>query len=609
MIACAVLLIPSLDVAVEMVPATARDIVSALGPDARGLAIYQDDLPDLFTLTSSRIDENATRFFVEQAYTDGRWKDGKAVIEYARDLSYTLVSVYDKQGKRQRIYSVKTQYGEHMARSRSQVPDLERGDEEESGDEVRSTRASRSDTRKASEGDGGAGYEWDDAKGDYVYKGPARSETTQVAAGTEEQSESVSRAEPRRSTKRASKQRRYRRVSDETAEASGDVWLPTDGKSGVKKTAKGAVVAVGGTTWVERKEVRSVDDTPPPPKRTKSAEVRQEIVKAEPPPPPPPSSAEKVVDVDAQVPVHEPPKLTRKERREQVRKEKEAKKEEERREEARKDEARKEETARRPETKPAERYSRAAEAPALEVAGGPSEEQVPSTEELLADEPKAGKPAKEVKNLTADGDAWVPKSVKSAPDSEAEIQARVAAAQKVAMVPKKAPVDNSVEALLRMSEKNNVNVSKDADAWVPKAGAVTPGTEAVLSKEIQRAREEEKQRTMVVKKAPIRKDVNNPEEGVLPVSSFEKMSGPMFGRHREYERRFYPGKLTKSKAPVHDFYVDEVDRKKEFHNIYFYQYQKGKPPKLVAVQRHEKVSFRSNYDIDKEDSGKLSTYN
>jgi hypothetical protein len=130
-----------------------------------------------------------------------------------------------------------------------------------------------------------------------------------------------------------------------------------------------------------------------------------------------------------------------------------------------------------------------------------------------------------------------------------------------------------------------------------------------LNKEIQRVRAEERRRAVPEKKAPIKRDVNNPEEGVLPVSSFEKFSGSMYGRHREYERRFYPGKLKKSSAPQHDFYVDEVDRKKEFHNIYFYQYQKGKPPRLVAVQRHEKVSFRSNYDIDKEDKGKLSTYN
>jgi len=110
------------------------------------------------------------------------------------------------------------------------------------------------------------------------------------------------------------------------------------------------------------------------------------------------------------------------------------------------------------------------------------------------------------------------------------------------------------------------------------------------------------------RQAPERRDVNNPEERVLPVSSFEKFSGPLYGRHREYERRFYPGKKPKAKVP-HDFYVDEVDRKKEIHNIYYYQHLKGKAPKLVAVERHDKVSFMGNYDIDKEDKGKISEYN
>jgi len=102
---------------------------------------------------------------------------------------------------------------------------------------------------------------------------------------------------------------------------------------------------------------------------------------------------------------------------------------------------------------------------------------------------------------------------------------------------------------------------------------------------------------------------NNPEEGVLPVSSFEKFSGPMYGRHREYERHFVPGRISSPKHPTMNFYVDEVDRKKEIHNIYFYAHQKGKGPRWVAVERHAKVSFRGNYDIEKEDSGKISTYN
>jgi hypothetical protein len=129
-----------------------------------------------------------------------------------------------------------------------------------------------------------------------------------------------------------------------------------------------------------------------------------------------------------------------------------------------------------------------------------------------------------------------------------------------------------------------------------------------MTKELSRIRAQSK--TVPLQPAPkIKRDVNNPEEGVLPVSSFEKSSGSMYGRHREYERRFYPGTKMNSKAPLHDFYVDEVDHKKEFHNVYYYVHLKGKAPRLVAVERHDKVYFMSNYDIEREDAGKISVYN
>ncbi len=105
---------------VEIVPASMQDIITALGPDAHGLKISQETLPDLFALTASRIEENPKQFIVEQPYTDGRWKGGKAVIEYARDLSYTLVSIYDKSGNRQRIYSVSTNFTQHVAHQQVQ---------------------------------------------------------------------------------------------------------------------------------------------------------------------------------------------------------------------------------------------------------------------------------------------------------------------------------------------------------------------------------------------------------------------------------------------------------------------------------------------------------
>jgi hypothetical protein len=136
---------------------------------------------------------------------------------------------------------------------------------------------------------------------------------------------------------------------------------------------------------------------------------------------------------------------------------------------------------------------------------------------------------------------------------------------------------------------------------------VASNPDVEIDAELARVRKEEKK--PVKRTVKVKKDINNPEEGVLPVSSFEKFAGSMYGRHREYERRFFPGKRPHASAPDHDFYVDEVDRKKETHNVYYYKHEKGKAPKLVGVEHHEQVSFLGNYDIDKEDKGKLSTYN
>ena len=163
--------------------------------------------------------------------------------------------------------------------------------------------------------------------------------------------------------------------------------------------------------------------------------------------------------------------------------------------------------------------------------------------------------------------------------------------------------------MLKIAGQEKTSASHESDLWVPQKN-VAPKPDVDLNKELVRIRQEEKRQAAVTKTVvSARRDINNPEEGVLPVSSFEKFSGPLYGRHREYERRFFPGKRARPGAPVHDFYVEEVDRKKEIHNVYFYEHRKGKAPKLVAVERHEKVSFLGNYDIDKEDQGKLSTYN
>lgn len=589
------LLLPASLFAVEIAPATAVDIIAAMGSDANGLTIRQDDLPDLFTLTSSRIDENATHFFVEQVYKGGRWKDGKAVIEYARDLSYTLVNVYDKQGRRQRIYSVKTQYADHLARLRRQS--YEAREATEANGESRETPPAETTIAQKTDSALAGSFEWDDEKGDYVYKGSG------AAASRVEES-------PAPAPRSSRRKRRADRAAEPPAPVeSAPVKMTevassrmTPPRESAAPAQKGEVVAAGGATWVERKEGTSVPAvTERTTRKSRSSretrrEAPRETVSVPPAPPLPPVPvpapapapvpvpvAEKRIDVVGKpVDVDALPVKSSREREKENAKEKESRS--------------------------------SGSAPILH------EEQVPSTEELLADEkptPKdvdqvAAKPAPPVeerpepkvdtKPITSESDAWVPKAVKT----PTVVEPVIPEPKKVAMLPKK---EDPMEKLLRMSENSKTPANQEADAWVPKSTLASGGSEAELSKEIQRAREEERRRKLVAPKAPIRKDINNPEEGVLPVSSFEKFSGPMYGRHREYERRFYPGKLRKSNAPLHDFYVDEVDRKKEFHNIYFYQYQKGKPPRLVAVQRHEKVSFRSNYDIDKEDKGKLSTYN
>ncbi len=104
----------------------------------------------------------------------------------------------------------------------------------------------------------------------------------------------------------------------------------------------------------------------------------------------------------------------------------------------------------------------------------------------------------------------------------------------------------------------------------------------------------------------VNRDVNNPEEGVKPFYSLEKYSGAQFGRHREFERRVIYKQNKKSSLKGYDFYIDEVDRKQEKHYLYYYKIDPSKKAKLIATEKHEQVTFLSNYDIGSEDKGKIA---
>jgi hypothetical protein len=143
---------------------------------------------------------------------------------------------------------------------------------------------------------------------------------------------------------------------------------------------------------------------------------------------------------------------------------------------------------------------------------------------------------------------------------------------------------------------------KAGDKWVP-----APGNPQLGSKE-------ERELAMLNNLKPVTKpivkvnrDINNPEEGITPFYSLEKFSGGQYGRHREFERRVIYKQNKKSSVQGYDFYIDEVDRKQEKHYLYYYKVDpKTKKVKLVATEKHEKVSFLSNYDVGAEDKGKIS---
>ncbi len=686
----AVSLAPRALFGVEIAPASARDITEALGPDARGLTISQDILPDLFALTASRIEENPKQFTVVQPYLAGRWKGGRVVIEYARDLSYTLVSVYDKEGHRQRIYSVRTTFSEHVARQEAQEVPTTQSDNEGWGksgsppqeaarpaEEARSEWTARPEADQADRKSSAkpaqsanvqptesaqvtAGFEWDEASGSYV---PV------AAAGATISSGETTKAAENKET--PSTRRRRKRHHEETVVASArtsqspplaqrqntlpapmqdsGIWLPSDNKAKAARTS-GAEVKAANATWEERptsepaeqKTTRKkrrkhsdasapVEKTAPPSENTKASEdwVPKSIQEA----PPANTKGTQVAKraVEGEVPSTEDllsgpsptmPASTETsapapaEKRSRRRRAKAAAAEE-----PAPPPAQAQASAQAPEPPPPPTKLAAApvsvpppaEAEARQERGSPEAARqgrsapspaapVPSTEDLLDKSSTNSGPD------TSGSDAWVPKAVPKAVVADVPAQEAAKESMKVAMVPRSAPVDNSVDNLLKMANEGKGEMPRESDTWVPKKTA-TPKPDVDLNKELLRVRAEEKKNAAPKPKVQVRHDINNPEEGVLPVSSFEKFSGPMYGRHREYERRFYPGKKQKSKVPDHDFYVDEVDRKKEIHNVYYYQHQKGKAPRLVAVERHDKVSFMGNYDIEKEDKGKVSSYN
>lgn len=668
--------------AILLVPANAQEILNVLGPDARGLRLRTDALPDLFTLTASRLDEDPKVFIVEEPYLSGRWRGGKAIIEYARDLSYTQVSIYDRQGNRQRIYAVRSKLEERELHPRvdavvnvsptgsgeapSDKPRRRRHVEEEppsappveqpvAREEPQSEPAAPPATEPpapsthrtevamlptpvpsptptpklakqtpppsaavaapaapADETDSdltaGPHYEWDEEKGAYVSVNvkvvtpatptqAARVETTRapeppstakvVAMPTPAQSSTAPAAASVPAASAVAKKSKSKHKPAELeppvdlhpAPQSGD-WAAiadTLAKNVVTKSPEdvpaGPVVALPPNVKASvvtptaapsttrhgkgKKGTRGAtgDVQAPPDQVVVQSEDAYDFPANEQGPAAATPKNKKMAKAKAAVapsapaaaPI--PPELA---------------------------DAQKRFAASAPEEAPA---AAPAQAAAVESA---------NTEATGAEHPV---------NPSSDSDGWVPNNAAPAPANEVIPEPKA----------KTKKAKNNIDDLMKIASLNEGAVPDEANAWVPRK-TVLPPPDADIHDELKRARQQKKVEVPVVK---LNRDVNNPEEGVLPANSFEKFSGPHYGRHREYERRLYFSK--KSNAPLtskeYDFFVDEVDRKKEFHNVYYYVHEaKGHPPRLVAVEKHDRVTFMSNYDVDKENKGKVTKY-
>ena len=648
-----VLLAPQMQAATLLVPPNAQEIVDVLGADSRGLHLHADALPDLFTLTASRLEEDPKVFVVEEPYKSGRWIGGKAVIEFARDLSYTQVSIYDKHGHRQRIYSVRSRLQEEDEKRVAMM--LKAQHERAAGNPIDTESVEKAYTPVVVEAPidqprrrhpvkppvqaavpvptppppppppvhvetpppapeppappvqviakapqkpvpidksvgEGAHYEWDEAKGAYVPVNIKVVAAAPTAAGPKVE---TTRAEvtPGKKGKNSAAQD-VGPIDLHPAAASQGDWTALNNEldkgsakpETAEKSSSDAVDALLADVSATKPGVESTPVAPPKSAVQKTSSSGKSTAKAKRGHADVQAPPEQVI-----VPSTEAYDLPAEEKKP----------------------ASKSKPTKVSQENPIAAIDNAGTSNAMHAAP-PAALPEPPHDKALEDA-QAALQAKSVNDQKAaataaavglDSDAWVP-SKGSADTSEADIQAQIAKTRRNSKTPATASSDNT----LQMAALNPGAVPNEANTWVPRRTTL-PAPDADINDELSRLN---KQKKMVTAPAVVKinRDINNPEEGVLPVNSFEKFSGPRFGRHREYERRIFFAKKNSSAMPAkdYDFYVDEVDRKKEIHNIYFYSHSdKGRPPRLVAVEKHEKVTFMSNYDVDKEDKGKVTKY-
>jgi hypothetical protein len=215
-------------------------------------------------------------------------------------------------------------------------------------------------------------------------------------------------------------------------------------------------------------------------------------------------------------------------------------------------------------------------------------------EENLADAQKAAR--------KLDSDGWVPKPVAAAP-SDAELGLNANAGSGTSTARRKTRSGRQTQDMVPLSDQARRGaVNAGSEDWSP--NAQSPKLDS--KDEAQLAMTNGLKKPQDAPVVNVNRDVHNPDEAVLPYYSLEKFSGAQYGRHREFERRVVYKQNKKSSFKGYDFYIDEVDRKQEKHYLYYYRMDPAtKKAKLLATEKHEQVTFLSNYDIGSEDKGKI----
>ena len=207
---------------------------------------------------------------VQEPYLSGHWKGGKAIIEFARDLSYTVVSIYDKQGTRQRIYSVRTSFSEHVQQLKETAsapvpvpvpvpetapPETRPAPQPETPPPTPSVTSNSTRMASATKGvEPKTSYEWDESKGAYVplavsatVSEPAAEAETQKPVYTHPENAGTPSAAPSHEERTV-----VAKVPAKAAPPANDyeeVWVRVTPRPSQSSASK---VKVDSTTWVER---------------------------------------------------------------------------------------------------------------------------------------------------------------------------------------------------------------------------------------------------------------------------------------------------------------------------------------------------------------------